>query len=44
MKFKKKSFSLLKIKKNTPEGWKAMNHMLSGAFIWEKIKKNIKKQ
>lgn len=31
-----KQFSLLL---KTPEGWKAMNHKLSGAFIWEKRKK-----
>lgn len=36
-----KQFSLLL---KTPEGWKAMNHKLSGAFIWEKRKKKTFKK
>lgn len=36
-----KQFSLLL---KTPEGWKAMNHKLSGAFIWEKRKKTTFKK
>lgn len=35
---KNRRFLYFKKEKSYPEGWKAMNHMLSGAFIWEKIK------
>lgn len=36
---KEKKDSFLYLKKKTPEGCKAMNHTLSGAFIWEKKEK-----